>query len=70
MRNTSEGSIRAVKKSVRFRSYEMTSFKNSFHPSTYIASQLGHFVPNNVFCKSYGIETGGDRYSVSFFDLR
>jgi hypothetical protein len=65
MRETSAGSIRAVIKSFRFRNYDFPSYKNSFHSSKYFASQFEHFVPSNVFCKSNGFETGGDRCSVS-----
>ena len=43
----------------------MTSYKNPFRSCKYFDSQFAHLVPNNVFCKSYGFETGGDRHSVS-----
>jgi hypothetical protein len=65
MGKTDEGNIRAVLKSFLFRSYEMTSYKNPFLSSKYFASQFALFVPSNVFCKSYGFETGGDSRSVS-----
>jgi len=60
-----EESNRTVMKSFRFRSYEITSYKNPFRSSKYFASQFAHFVPNNVLFKSYGFETGDHRLSVS-----
>ena len=62
---TGEDGIRTVMKSLRFRSYEMPSYKNPFRSSKYFASQSAHFVPNNVFFKSYCFENGGHRRSVS-----